>query len=49
MTLWCCGPACEELTASADEKQAARLRKAQRDYDHVIACRFVHEGKVLDT
>jgi hypothetical protein len=45
--IWCCGPKCEDLTAKATEKQARQLRKAQRDYDHVIACNIIHPGKEL--
>lgn len=49
MTIWCCGPECETLTANATEQQAAQLRKAQREYDHVIACGITHKGKELTT
>jgi hypothetical protein len=47
MTIWCCSPDCETLTAQATEKQAAQLRKAQREYDYVIACNIIHPGKEL--
>jgi hypothetical protein len=47
MTLWCCGPECDQLTAKATEKQAAQLRKAQREQDNVVACQIVHRDKEL--
>lgn len=47
MTIWCCGPKCEDLTAKATEQQVRQLRKAQREYDYVIACSLVHPGKEL--
>lgn len=47
MTIWCCGLACEELTANATEAQTAQLRKARREFDHVVACQIVHKGKEL--
>lgn len=45
MSIWCCGPKSDQLTAKATEQQARQLRKAQREHDYVIACNIVHPGK----
>jgi len=47
MTIWCCGPECETLTAQATEQQVRQLRKAQIEYDYVIACTIIHPGRSL--
>jgi hypothetical protein len=45
MSIWCCGQKCEALTAKATEQQNRLLRKAQHEYDYVIACNIIHPGQ----